>query len=146
MARTNHDEFDALLDAVFGFARQQIERHGEFFPFAAVVAADGELRMIATQMAEERPLSQDVIDDLYRVLTAEAASGAIRAAAACADVLVTPPGTQTKVDALRADIEHIAGHPTQVFQPYKKKRLRGYEFEEIFGIDDVSRLRFGDIS
>jgi hypothetical protein len=146
MTPTPQDEFDALLNAVFGFAREQIEGHGEFFPFAAVIAADGELRMVATHMAEERPLSQDVIDDLYRVLTPEAASGAIRAAAVCADVLVTPPGTQTKTDALRADIEHIAGYPTQVFQPYKKKRLGGYEFGEIFGIDGTSRLRFANPS
>ena len=146
MAPTPQDEFDALLDAVFGFAREQIERHGEFFPFGAVIAADGELRMVATQMAKERPLSQDVIDDLYSVLTAEATSGAIRAAAVCADVLVAPPGTQTKADALRADIEHIAGHPTQVFQTYKKKRLRGYEFGEIFGIDGTTRLHFANPS
>jgi hypothetical protein len=126
------DELDLLLDHLFGFAKQQIERHGEFFPFAAAVGADGELRPVATQLDEEHPASTDVIDDLYRVLTTEASSGAIRAAGVCADVLITPPGSETKTDALRADLEHTAADPVQVFLPYRKKRLRGYEWGELF--------------
>jgi hypothetical protein len=69
-----------------------IRRHGEFFPFAGVVGADGELRMVAVQMDEERPQSAAVIEELYRVLAPEAESGAIRAAGVCMDVLMTPPG------------------------------------------------------
>jgi hypothetical protein len=126
------DELDTLLNHLFGFAQQQIERHGEFFPFAAALGADGELRLVATEMDDDHPASTDVIDELYRVLTAEASSGAIRAAGVCADVLITPPGAQTKTDALRADLEHAAADPVQVFLPYRKKRLRGYEWGELF--------------
>jgi hypothetical protein len=102
------DELDELLSHLFGFAVQQIERHGEFFPLAAAVAADGELRSVATLLEEEHPVSTDVIDDLYRVLSEMAVSGEIRAAGVCMDVLVTLPDTGTKTDALRADLEHAA--------------------------------------
>ena len=102
--------------------------------------------MVATQMDEERLLSMDVIGDLYRVLTAEAASGAIRAAGVCADALVIPPGAQTKTDALRADLEHVAADPVQVFLPYRKNRLRGYEFGELFAQAGSRHLHFANPS
>jgi hypothetical protein len=137
---------DALLNHLFGFARQQVEGHGEFFPFAAAIGADGELRLVAPQMEEEHPLSTDVIDDLYRVLTAEASSGAIRAAGVCADVLVTPPGADTKTDALRAELEHADDDPVRVFLPYRKKRLRGYEWGELFAERGDRHLQFASLS
>jgi hypothetical protein len=140
------DELDGLLNHLFGFAVQQIERHGEFFPFAAAVAADGELRAVLPQMDEEHPQSTDVIDDLYRVLSAKAASGEIRAAGVCVDVLVTLPDTGTKTDALRADLEHAADDPVRVFLPYRKKRLRGYEWGELFAEKGDRHLRFAGSS
>ena len=146
MEPSPRDELDALLDRLFGFARQQIERHGEFFPFAAAIAADGELRAVATQMDEDHPLSTDVIDELYRVLTAMAASGAIRAAGVCADVVVTPPGTETKTDALGAELEHAADDPVRIFLPYRKKRLRGYEWGDLFAETGDRHLQFANSS
>jgi hypothetical protein len=140
------DELDALLNHLLGFAVQQVERHGEFFPFAAAVAADGELRAVLPTMEDDRPQSTDVIDYLYRVLTAEAASGAIRAAGVCADVLVTLPDTETETDALRADIEHADADPVRVFLPYRKKRLRGYEWGELFAAEGEQHLQFAGSS
>jgi hypothetical protein len=133
---------DALLDHLFGFARQQVERHGEFFPFAAAVAANGDLCAVATQMDEEHPPSTAVLEDLYRILTAEAASGAIRAAGVCADVLVTLPGAEPKTGALRAELEHADDDPVRVFLPYRKKRLRGYEWGELFAQPGERHLQF----
>ncbi|HEU5244254.1 MAG TPA: hypothetical protein VFU33_07630 [Gaiellaceae bacterium] len=140
------DELNTVLNHLFDFARRQIERHGEFFPFAAAVAANGELRAVATQLDDDRPLSTAVIEDLYRVLTAEAASGEIRAAGVCADVLVTLPGAETKTDALRADLEHVADDPVRVFLPYRKKRLRGYEWGELVAEPGERHLQFASSS
>ncbi|HVS85000.1 MAG TPA: hypothetical protein VHD91_05170 [Gaiellaceae bacterium] len=145
METSPRDELDALLDALFSFAHQQIEQHGEFFPFAAAISASGELRMVATHTGDEQPLSQDVIDDLYRVLTAEAASGAIRAAGVCADVLVTPSG-QAKTDAVRADLEHAAADAIRVFLPYRNNGHGEYEFGELFAEPGAPRLRFANPS
>jgi hypothetical protein len=64
----------------------------------------------------------------------------------CADVLVTLPDTETKTDALRADLEHAAADPVRVFLPYRKKRLRGYEWEELFAVEGVRHLHFGEPS
>ena len=35
------DEMDSLLDTLLGFAKQQLEKRGEFFPFAASVDSSG---------------------------------------------------------------------------------------------------------
>jgi hypothetical protein len=135
-------ELGAILDALFGFGYQQIERHGDFLPFAGVIAADGGLRLVASDVAEEQALAEDVLEDLYRGLASEAATGAIRAAGVCVDVLVTRAGSQTKSDALRVDLEHAAGAPVRAFLPYRKKRLQGYEWGEPFTEQGPSRLRF----
>jgi hypothetical protein len=140
-------ELNAILNALFGFAEEQIRKHGEFFPFAAVIAADGELRMVAVQMEEERPQSTAVIEELYRVLAPQAESGAIRAAGVCMDVLMTPPGAESKTDALRADLEHLDDRVVQAFVPYRKKRLGGYEFGELLLEEPgTPRLRFANPS
>jgi hypothetical protein len=139
------EELNAVLNALFGFAEKQIELHGEFFPFAAVIAANGEVGMVATQMEEERPQSTAVIEDLYRILAPQAEAGAIRAAGVCMDVLITTPGAK-KTDALRADLEHADDRVLRAFVPYHKKPLRGYEFGELFTERGTPRLRFANSS
>jgi len=41
------EDLDALLELTLPFAQQQLAEHGEFFPFAAAVGADGAPRLIA---------------------------------------------------------------------------------------------------
>lgn len=135
-----------IVNALFRFAKQQLERHGEFFPFGAVIGADGELRMVATQLEDEPPSSMAVIEDLYRILAPEAESGTIRAAGVCMDVLVTLPGAKTKTDALRADLEHVDDDHRRAFVPYRKKRLGRYEYGELFLEPGTPRLRFANPS
>ncbi len=141
----DREDLNAILNALFGFAKQQLDGQGEFYPFAAVITANGELQMVATQMDEERPASTAVIEDIYRVLVPKAESGAIRAAGVCMDVLMTPPGGR-KTDALRADLEHVDDRVVTVFLPYRKKRLGGHEFGELHKEPFTPRLRFADPS
>jgi len=139
----DEEDLNAILNTLFDFAQEQIQRHGEFFPFAAVVGADGELSTVAVQIDEERPQSTAVIEELYRVLTPQAESGAIRAAGVCMDVLMTPPGGK-KTDALRADLEHVDDRVATAFVPYRKKRLGGYEFGDLRMEPGTPHLRFAN--
>ena len=134
------DEMDSLLDTLLGFAKQQLEKRGEFFPFAASVDSSGALGMVAVDLGDEHPESADVIDALYGALSRSAAEGAIRAAGVCADVLVTPPGSSDKTDAIKTWLEHADSDPVEVFLPYSKKRLRGFTFGEVFARSGTPRI------
>ena len=96
--------------------------------------------MVAVDLGDEHPASTDVIDSLYEVLSRSAASGEIRAAGICADVRITPPGSGDQTDAIRASIEHAQSDPVEVFMPYAKKRMRGFEFGDLFAQAGTPRV------
>ena len=119
-------QLDNLLDVVLPFAQQELEEHGEFFPYAAAIRADGEPELIAGLPAAEgdHPASPDVIDACLAALAER--RDRIRAAVVVADVS-TPEG-----DAIRAELEHADGHAIAVFLPYSKKRFsRGVDYGEL---------------
>src|SRR6266496_6128638 len=59
------DDLDGLVNATLPFVQQMLERHGEFFPFAAAVTADSTVEMLgADPGADDRPASTDVLDQL----------------------------------------------------------------------------------
>src|SRR3954453_15811455 len=98
MESTPRDEMDSLLDMLLPFAQQQLEEHGEFFPFAASIDSSGALAIVAADLGDDHPASTDVIDSLYEGLAHSAAGGEIRAAGICADVRITPPGSRDQTD------------------------------------------------
>ena len=126
------EEMDALLSFMFGFARRQLAKHGEYYPFAAAIGSSGDPQAVGIDLGEEYPPSDQVIGALYDVLKRSARAEEIRASGVCADVRVQPPGYSDRTDAIRASIEHVEADPVEVFLPYSKKRVRGYDFGEIF--------------
>jgi hypothetical protein len=140
MEPTPRDEMDALLDALLRFAQQSLERHSEFYPFAAVVDSDGQIQLVAGYAGDDNPDSLELIDLLYESLTRQSTAGEIRAAAVCADVRVTPPGAADKTDAIRVAIEHANADPVEVLLPYGKRRLRGIDYGELFAQSGTARV------
>jgi hypothetical protein len=80
------NDLDRLLELTLPFAQQQLAGHGEFFPFAAAVSADGSPKLLGSDAAllGERPASVDVLDHLVGGLQEQA--GGLRAVALVADV------------------------------------------------------------
>lgn len=114
------NDLDGLLDAALGFAQQQLDTHGEFFPYAVAIGADDQAEMIAARPdpAEEHPRSLDVIDACLGALTDRRDN--IRAGAVVADVRLPELGS----DAIQVELEHVEGQALTVLLPYTKKRLR----------------------
>ena len=112
------EDLDELLNAVLGFAQQQLSAHGEFYPYAAAIDSEGEVVMIAARPDpnDEHPRSADVVAACLGTLTDRRQR--IRAGAIVTDVRVQDGG-----DAIRVDLEHAEGHAHTVLQPYTKKRL-----------------------
>jgi len=111
------------VNTLLPFAQQQLDKHGAFFPFGAVVDHDGTVRLTAADNGREQPTALDVLDGLHHVARSERVS--IRAAAFVTDVhLPGKPG-----DAIRVDVEHTEGIAIAVLLPYSKRRLgRGIDY------------------
>ena len=113
-------QLDGLLGVGLGFAQQQLEKHGEFFPYAAVIeSGNGEARMIAAQPSDvgETPASTDVLASLVAALRDR--RDQISAAAVVANVTI-PSG-----DAIRVDLEHAEGQALTILLPYSKRTADG---------------------
>jgi hypothetical protein len=110
---------DALLNAALPFAKQQLAKHGEFFPYGVAMTRDGKITMIAGYTGSDRPPSTEVLDILYAGLRSKAEEN--RGAAVVADVRLKGEGN----DAIQVEIEHREGVALKVFQPYRKKRFGG---------------------
>jgi len=130
-ALDHHDaDLDPLLNHLLPFAIQMIEKHGEFYPFGAIVREDGELGSVAA-MPSDDPDTSEVLVLLESAIHEGFVSG-IRAAAICMDVRVQRPGADVMTDAIRVWMQHSAGDPIDVFMPYEKRRLRRPQFGELF--------------
>jgi hypothetical protein len=132
MEATPREEMDALLDTLLTFAQDMLQKHGEFYPFAASIDSAGALQFVAADVGDEHPRSSELLEVLYDGLRRQAESGEIRASGVCADVRVAPPGTDDPADAIAASLEHADAEPANVFLPYAKRKLRGIQFGELF--------------
>ena len=111
------DDLDGLLDAALPFAQQQIETHGEFFPYGVALDADGTQRMVAGDPdGTEQPASLDVLAVLWDGLRSQ--RDQLRAIAVVSDVRLSDS------DAIRVELEHREGPAMAVLLPYSRSRMR----------------------
>ncbi len=110
-------DLDELLSASLGFAQQELANHGELYPYATVIRADGQTKMIAghERTASEHPAAGDIVASCMAQLAAR--QHAIRAAAIIADVRLPDHGG----DAIEVSLEHAEGQMLRVLLPYARR-------------------------
>ena len=120
---------DALLDALIRFAQETLAKHGGFFPFAAAVTGTGAVEMVGgytgRSVRHHRRLSTCSIRDLlteHRVVRSE-----LREFASTFDC-----GSATTPTLSRFSLEHASAEPVNVFLPYKRQRLDGVKYGQLF--------------
>jgi hypothetical protein len=97
---------ESLLNAALPFAQRMLKEHGEFYPYAVTLRADGTTAMVAGYDGRERPPSLEIIDILKGGLRADAAAHKIVASAIVSDVLTADPSTGAKTDAISVALDH----------------------------------------
>jgi hypothetical protein len=97
---------ESLLNAALPFAQKMLKEHGEFYPYAVTLRADGTTAMVAGYDGREKPPSLDIIGLLKSGLRADAAAHKIIASAIVSDVLTTDPSTGVKTDAISVALDH----------------------------------------
>jgi hypothetical protein len=137
----SREQLDELLNTLIPFAQQQLERHGEFYPFGATMSHAGEVGFLAGYAEDEHPESQPLIDLLVDGLRSK--RDQYVATGICFDSRTEDPRTGEKTDAIAIDLEGVGDNPVTVYLPYHRSRLRGTKYGEIFAAAGERRV-FGD--
>jgi hypothetical protein len=112
------DEMEQLLNYLLQFAEERLNQEGDFYPYAAKVAADGELGLVSAADVEHADVS-DLLLALHRELRESAAEGSIRASGIAADVTLTDPESGETTDAVQVELDHAEGDAVDVYVPYE---------------------------
>ena len=125
------EDLDNLLSTCIPFAKQMLEKHGEFFPFGATMSPTGEISLAAGYDDGPGLGAQEIAKLMLDGFRAQ--SSDYKAVALCVDVRVDAPDGSGKTDAIRVTLEERGGEAVNVFMPYRKRMLRGITYGEIFG-------------
>ncbi|HWB83256.1 MAG TPA: hypothetical protein VG675_03890 [Bryobacteraceae bacterium] len=130
-----HPDLDRLLDYSLRFAQESLEKRGSFYPFAATVQPDGELKPVAVYSGEETPHVHVLLDMLSEKLKTLALKRETLATAVCYDSLVSPDGdVRRKTEAIVVSLEHADGESVIVYLPYSKKLFGRYNYSSLVAI------------
>ena len=125
------DEIQELLNFLLPHAEQMLNEHGEFYPYAAALGADGELSAVGADVDDEgAPDVGEVLLALHQGLREQAAEGAIRASGIAADVTLTDPDSGETTDAVQVELDHAEADAVDIFVPYETEG-EGIKFGEL---------------
>ncbi|NIV40810.1 MAG: hypothetical protein GWN11_04140 [Candidatus Dadabacteria bacterium] len=113
-------EVEELMNTYLPFAKQMREKDGEFIPYGAAITQDNQIIAISDYDENDMPpVSEDRIELLRDVCRKTAADGRFKASAIFYDVIVIPPGSFEKTDAIAVELDHEESYSVIVFFPYK---------------------------
>jgi hypothetical protein len=124
------DEIQELLNFLLPFAERMLTENGEFYPYAASVASDGEVSAVAIHLGDEHPDAGDLLVSLHEQLRMQAADGEIRASGIAADVTLTDPDSGETTDAVQVQLDHAQGDAVDIYVPYESAE-GGLKFGEL---------------
>ena len=123
------EEIEQLLRYLLPVAEEQLNREGEFRPYAEML--DAEVEMNAVLVADdEQPDVGDLLLALHAELRERAAQGDIRASGIAADVTLTHPDSGDVTDAVQLELDHAETEAVDVYVPYTSGD-EGVEFGEL---------------
>lgn len=126
---------EKLLNALIPFAQQQLDKQGDFAPFAGMFTKDDEIHfgMAAPEKLETEggvALSQESIDRIILGHIAEKEKNNLLISGICFDTRVSNEGKE-KEDAICISLEE-EGKSINVFLPYKKSFFGKIKYGQIF--------------
>lgn len=110
------DQLDMLLDLGVSTALDLLTQHKEFYPFGVAMYPNGQIGLVSTEMPTDKPLSDDVIEQLYKNF--RGMKKRYKAIGVVSDVRVTVPSTGKVTDAVRVALEHREAEPVTCLVPY----------------------------
>jgi hypothetical protein len=124
---TPNEECEALVDALLPFAVQQLEAHGDFYPYGGALNEAGQVVTVGVYQGDEAPDSLKVADDLRTALREGA--GNFRATALISNVKASYGPDARQTDAIAAAVDHRDAYSVVGYFPYARD---GSEPAEVF--------------
>lgn len=112
-------DFQEMVDAALPFAKRMLTECGEFIPFGVRLPRVGRAELIAGDVGDEHPRSEEVMSLLEGTLRRMAAGAQIRGGAVCFMGSVTRPGHSLSIDVATFRMAHIDSEMLDVYLPYK---------------------------
>lgn len=109
---------EELLTYCLDFAKQMLDKNGEFYPFGASISADGEFSAAGFYNGEEHPSAQEVFLGLHSGFKYRFEKGEIIAAAIALNANIPPEFQAPFPDGIRVEIE-CRGYARYFYVPYR---------------------------
>jgi hypothetical protein len=116
------NQIEKLKQYVIKYAETYLKEFGEFYPFGFTVDKQENVKPFDIYFGEEHPASSDVIENLekaYKTLV-ETNQNEYKIISICSDVLVIPPYSENKIDALEIRINYLPNECINYYVPYKR--------------------------
>lgn len=130
---TPKEQCEILLDVLLPFAEQQLKKHREFYPFAAVLQADGSTAFTDVYDGDEHPESKEIITRLKQAHKQSASEGKIIASGIVWNAGVTAADGAPS-DAIVVSLEHKDDYSVIVGEPYKLGLFKKVTFGNLFAM------------
>jgi hypothetical protein len=126
-------DVELLLNELLPFAKQMLERYGEFHPFGGFLSTGGSVVHAGIDPTRsEHPDATDLIDSMTEDFRRRAERGEIVATGIVADVRVPSPSEPEVMDAIQLRLEHRDAYAAEVFVPYRIEVGRSPTYLELF--------------
>lgn len=133
-------DLNYVLEFLFVFAQHMQEEDESFFPFGASLGVDFKIHDVEIGEVDEPLFPADMVDLLRAGLQRDAAAGKIIASGFCMNVITRIPGTDDRIDAICAQIEHRDGENAEVYLPYRKGAAGETIYEPVFVTKSVTEV------
>jgi len=136
---TPKEDCEVLLNALLQFAGNQLTKHGEFYPFGAVMQNGNDISLTAVDTGDDHPGSIEMIHWLTEIHAELAMKGEIKASGICWDAKANfENGVRT--DAIMVSLEHRENYSVLVGQPYRMGHFKKLSLSAMFaqkGSNDI---------
>lgn len=139
MPNNAQEQGAALIRSVIHQARTFLREMGEFYPFGAVVNAEGHLQPYALHAEGDALDAMKLRKELWRLLDEDMLHGSILGYATGVNVRARKPGTQQIVDAVEIKLCHKDLDATAYFMEYEGQGSDMRFFELFEGAPDLDR-------
>lgn len=128
------EECEILFDKLLSIAEDQLKKHGEFYPFGAVLDMDGTKAITAFKDDKDFPDCTYVLNQIIRGHKQQAEAGKIKASG----IVWNAGGVSEngkKFDSIAVSLEHKDNYSVVVGRKYKIGLFKRVTFGEIFAIE-----------